>query len=142
VNYNNTILGPSSGKCERCGGWISVNPPMPCKWCELKEHTEAKKEEEHHLLSSSDIMKLLDLIRTSIISEGGDGDAVWLSKHRTLDEIEELINRYNKYNQTSWEVVRKENRIMWGEDLEWCIITDNEELFNSMPKYVTFKLIY
>jgi len=31
--------------------------------------------------------KVLDLIYSSIISEGGDGDAIWLSKHTPLNEI-------------------------------------------------------
>ena len=34
-------LGPSSGKCNKCGALISVNPPMPCMWCNLKSEIDA-----------------------------------------------------------------------------------------------------
>jgi len=29
----NRKLGPSSGKCSKCGGRISINPPSPCRNC-------------------------------------------------------------------------------------------------------------
>lgn len=35
--------------------------------------------------------KILDLMYHSVISEGGDGDAVWLSKHTKLADLIPLI---------------------------------------------------
>lgn len=31
------VLGPSCGKCSRCGGPVSINPPRPCHWCAMKK---------------------------------------------------------------------------------------------------------
>ena len=62
--------------------------------------------------------KVLDLIHSSIISEGGDGDAIWLSKHTSLNEIKKLIDEYNTNNNTGWEIEEKENHLIWGIDQE------------------------
>ena len=64
--------------------------------------------------------KVLDLIYSSIISEGGDGDAIWLSKHTSLSDLKVLIDEYNTSNNTGWKVEENENSINWGIDQEWA----------------------
>ena len=86
--------------------------------------------------------KVLDLIFTSIISEGGDGDALWLSKYTELKDITILIENYNKEHNTGWEIQIEENRILWGINQEWAIITDDENLFNSQPSWITLRINY
>jgi hypothetical protein len=86
--------------------------------------------------------KVLDLIYTSIISEGGDGDAIWLSKHTPLSELVKLIEEYNKINNTGWEIIDHNNNISWGIDQEWAIITSDKEYFNSQPNWIILRINY
>ena len=86
--------------------------------------------------------KVLDLISTSIISEGGDGDALWLSKHTSPEDLMVIIEGYNQENGITWEVIKKEEHILWGSNQEWAIITDNESFFKSQPQYIILKIDY
>lgn len=86
--------------------------------------------------------KIIDLIYSSIISEGGDGDAIWLSKHKSLSEIEELIKNFNLINNINWTLEVREIYIMWGSDQEWCVITCDEDFFNSQPNWITLRIKY
>jgi hypothetical protein len=86
--------------------------------------------------------KILDLIFNSIISEGGDGDAIWLSKHSPIEELAKLVKYYNALNTTGWEIIIKENHLLWGNDYEWAIVTNDKEFFVSQPAYLTLKIDY
>lgn len=86
--------------------------------------------------------KVLDLIHSSITSESGDGDALWLSKHTSLDEIIILINEYNIKNNIDWTVKREKNYINWGTDQEWATITCDESFFNSQPDWIILRINY
>lgn len=86
--------------------------------------------------------KVLDLIFTSIRSEGGDGDAIWLSKHTSLDDLTILIEEYNQKNNTGWEIARKDKYLSWGYNQEWAIITDDEIFFNSQPSWIVLRINY
>ncbi len=86
--------------------------------------------------------KVLDLIHSSIISESGDGDALWLSKHTSLDEIIILINEYNIKNNIDWTVKKEKNYINWGTDQEWATITCDESFFNSQPDWIILRINY
>jgi hypothetical protein len=86
--------------------------------------------------------KILDLIFSSIISEGGDGDALWLSKFTPIEELLKLIEEYNIENNTNWEVKREKNYLLWGINQEWAIITDDNEFFNSQPDWIILKINY
>lgn len=86
--------------------------------------------------------KLIDLLYHSVLSEGGDGDALWLSRHTSLEKIEELIKAYNEENNIGWKLERNEHRIAWGKDQEWVCILDNEEVFNNCPDWMVLKIRY
>lgn len=88
------------------------------------------------------IEKLLDLIFTSIISEGGDGDAIWLLKQIDIDILIPIIDEFNQKNNTNWIIETKDGYLFWGYGMEGAIITNNENLFNSFPNYITLKIIY
>lgn len=87
-------------------------------------------------------LKVLDLIYQSIISEGGDGDALWLSKHTSLEDLSEIIKEYNVNNKTRWDLIINDDHILWGLDQEWDIITNDVDLFNSQPKWIILKIDY
>jgi hypothetical protein len=80
---------------------------------------------------------VLNLLYHSVISEGGDGDAIWLSKYTSLDEIFELLKIYTYDNHINWKIERVDGYIIWGYDDESCstqegvIITDKEDLFKN-----------
>ncbi len=46
------------------------------------------------IMNAENNKKVLDLIHSSIISEGGDGDAIWLSKHTPLSELNKLFDEH------------------------------------------------
>lgn len=87
--------------------------------------------------------KILDLIYSSIKSEGGDGDAIWLTKYTSLDKIKELIDEYDAANNTGWHLIRENNTTLyWGDDQEWATITDDENVFNSQPSWIILRINY
>jgi len=86
--------------------------------------------------------KIIDLIFHSVISEGGDGDAVWLSKHTSITELFELINTYNLKNNTGWDIIKHENYLEWGIDQEFVLITNDIEFFDSQPSWITMIINY
>jgi hypothetical protein len=87
--------------------------------------------------------KVLDLIYTSITSEGGDGDALWLSKHTSLDDLASLIGEYDGENKTGWSIqTPSENQLLWGKDQEWAIITNDKDFFNNQPDWIILKIDY
>jgi hypothetical protein len=95
----------------------------------------------HRLYMDTNInKKVLDLIYSSIISEGGDGDAIWLSKHTNLSELKVLIDEYNTSNNTGWKVEVNENYINWGLDQESAAITCDVNFFNSQPSWITLRI--
>lgn len=85
---------------------------------------------------------VLNLIHSSITSESGDGDAIWLSKYTPLDEIMILINEYNIKNNINWIVKKEKNYIHWGIDQEWATITCDENFFNSQPNWIVLRINY
>ena len=86
--------------------------------------------------------QVLDLIYKTVISEGGDGDAIWLSKHTSLYEISNLINQYNINNNTGWVIEENEKYIHWGINQEWVIITCDENFFKTQPDCIILHIIY
>ena len=89
------------------------------------------------------IKKVLDLIYSSIVLEGGDGDAIWFSKYTSLNNLVSLIEEYNNENKTNWDIkLTDEKHFLWGKDQEWVIITDNKEFFENQADWITLKINY
>lgn len=87
-------------------------------------------------------MRVLDLMWTSIKSEGGDGDAIWLSKHTSLPELAYFIHKFNIENKTGWDLEVHPNHLIWGIDQEWALITDDRDFFESQPSWIILKIDY
>lgn len=85
---------------------------------------------------------ILDLLFRSVIAEGGDGDALWLSKYTTLDELFPIISEYNEKYNIGWELELKDNSISWGDNQEWITITTDKDFFNSQQYYTTLSINY
>lgn len=88
------------------------------------------------------ITGILDLMYTTIIAEGGDGDSLWLSKYLTLIDLVSIIESYNDNNKIDWEILLKENYLLWGSNQEWAIITDDEDFYNSQQPGSLLKIVY
>jgi hypothetical protein len=86
--------------------------------------------------------KIIDLLCTSVMSEGGDGDAIWLCKHTPLEDIVPLLEKYNEEHKTGWTIEVRDSSILWGSDQEWVEITDLVGSFNDRPHYITLKINY
>jgi len=86
--------------------------------------------------------KILDLMYTSIMSEGGDGDALWLSKHTSTDDLIELIKEYSLENKIDWEILKQEKCLLWMSGQEGAIITNDKDFFDAEPKWITLRINY
>ena len=84
--------------------------------------------------------KIIDLLYTSVKSEGGDGDAIWLTKYTPLSEITSVLNKYNEKHNTEWVVTINQDHILWGDNQEWVIITDSREFYDKQPNWIILKI--
>jgi hypothetical protein len=93
-------------------------------------------------MNNPNYKKIVDLIYSSIISEGGDGDAIWLYRHIHQDEVIRLLTEFNSEYKTGWDITIYVNHIVWGLGDEWAIITNDENFFNSEPNWIILKIRY
>lgn len=95
-------------------------------------------EQKQHLL------KLVDFLYLEVISSGGDGDALWYSKHYDIKDILPLIQEYNSNLKFKWLVEYDEGRklISWWYDQECCLITNNEEIYKNAPSWQQILINY
>jgi len=78
-----------------------------------------------------------------VTSASGDGDSMWYTRYYDLEEIKELLQEYNNDYATGWEInADVPNVINWGIDQEWCMITDDINIFNESPDWIQMKIQY
>jgi hypothetical protein len=75
-----------------------------------------------------DIMSILNFLYEKTIEDGGDGEAIWLTKFYKLEDIAKIIN--SEY-QTDWKVEFNYNYIYWGNDQESVVITNNNVIYDN-----------
>jgi hypothetical protein len=88
------------------------------------------------------INKILNLIFISVVAEGGDGNAMWFSKHTTIENLIPLIEKYNENNKTGWIIKEFVNYIIWGINQEWVTITNNESIFDARTNDIIITINY
>lgn len=79
-----------------------------------------------------DIKLILNFLHKMVIEDGGDGEAVWLTKFYKLENIISIIK--NENIEPMWTVELLEEYIIWGKDQENIYITNNSEIYNKFPK--------
>ena len=85
--------------------------------------------------------KIIDLLYTSVKEEGGDGDAIWLSKYTKLEDIIPMLEKYNEEHSTGWRIVlHGQNHISWGDNQEWVLITDSRGFYSDQPDWTILKI--
>ena len=73
---------------------------------------------------------------TSVIQEGGDGDAIWYSRFYDINDIYKLVEEYNnKTPEPIWKLSIENGEIRWSDNQEWIIIT-NREFFYDPAKAI------
>lgn len=77
----------------------------------------------------TDILSILKFLHQKTIEDGGDGEAVWLTKFYELKDISYIIEHENI--EPTWKIEINENYIRWFDDQEGIIITNNKNLYNS-----------
>jgi len=85
---------------------------------------------------------LLDFLYHSVLSEGGDGDALWYTRFYDLDDIQKIVEEYNDDYAIRWKIKREGNFLTWGDNQEWIFITDDEDTFKNQPDWIVIKLRY
>jgi hypothetical protein len=90
------------------------------------------------------INKLLSFLYNQILSDGGDGDALWLTKLHALEDIKKLVIEYNNTLEFKWVIMDgvSDKYFSWGENQEWVIITDDKEYYDESPEWITMKIKY
>ena len=57
-------------------------------------------------------LKILEALYLLVLSDGGDGDAIWLLKSTPIKDIIPIIEKFNIAHQTNWSIVKyNENTI-------------------------------
>ena len=87
-------------------------------------------------------MKLIDFIYHEVVSSGGDGDALWYSKFHNVIDILPLIKEYNDKLKFPWKVEFDGRTINWGDDQEWAMITNDEDLYKMVPSWSQITIRY
>ena len=84
---------------------------------------------------------MFNTLSTAVLSEGGDGDALWYTRYFDLEDICKSLQEYT--GPKGWIIeVLEDATITWGEGQEWVVITDDEERFNSSPDWIQMKIKY
>jgi hypothetical protein len=83
---------------------------------------------------------MLKLLSEAVLSEGGDGDALWYTRYFDIDDIKKSIEEYE--GPKSWRIEVLADEISWGTGEEWVVITDSEERFNTAPDWIQMKIKY
>ncbi len=98
----------------------------PTKYCDINDDYT-----KNHLLT------LIDWLVQEVGSAGGDGDAIWYSKHFWIKDILSLVHEYNDKQKYKWEISFEEERglIFYGQHQEGLIITNNKEDFDNRPSW-------
>ncbi len=88
------------------------------------------------------IYKILEALYSAVVAEGGDGDAIWYCKHKTIDELIDKVKAFNYSKELEWEIscANHPDLINFGSGQEWISITTNKEVFDNNPSM--FRLEY
>ena len=81
--------------------------------------------------------RLLDFLVDEVLSSGGDGDAIWYVRDKSLDFMKELCEQYAREKSLSWRVDWDKgcNYLNFGDGQEWITITISRQVFNSRPSW-------
>ena len=83
---------------------------------------------------------MLSILSTAVLSEGGDGDALWYTRYFDLEDINESLQEYK--GPRGWRIEVLVDAISWGTGEEWVVITDNKERYDSAPDWIQMKIKY
>lgn len=106
-----------------------------------------EKPKEYSYTSDNETREhLLNLIRwlyAEVCSAGGDGDAIWYSKHYWVNDIFEIAKDFNDTLDFKWNIsLDAENkRINWYYDQSEILITNNQKDFDSRPDWQQCSII-
>ena len=92
--------------------------------------------------SREHLMKLIDFIYNEVLSSGGDGNAFWYSRFYNVADLLPLVKEYNDKLKFPWKVEFTEKTINWGDNQEWAVITNDEDLYKMAPDWMQIKIQY
>lgn len=80
---------------------------------------------------------LIKWMHTEVCSAGGDGDAIWYSRHYWINDIFELVKGFNDCRNFKWDVMldTENKRIHWCHGQSSILITNNKEDFDNRPSW-------
>lgn len=81
------------------------------------------------------LLKLIDFLYNEVGSAGGDGDALWYSKYYNVNDLYNLVKEYNDKTKFKWEIQLDAPNLLWGENQEWVLITNDEDVYNNAPRW-------
>jgi hypothetical protein len=83
---------------------------------------------------------LLRWLIDEVMSAGGDGDAIWHSKYRTIDELLPFVAKINKELNLKWTIKINETPdgnayLSWHNGQEALIITNSKKMWDNRPSW-------
>lgn len=85
--------------------------------------------------------ELLNWLTLEVLSAGGDGDAFWISKYSSLDEILPIVNELNSSEWSNhWNITREEDEITLSNNQECLVITTNRDY--NLPSWAQCVIIW
>lgn len=88
-------------------------------------------------LTKNHLLSLIDWLVNEVVFAGGDGDAIWYSKHYHVKDILPILEEYNKGTKGFWEISFDEEngQINYGQCEEGILITNNKADFDNRPSW-------
>lgn len=88
--------------------------------------------------SEEHIENLLRWLIDEVMSAGGDGDAFWHSKHKTIDEVLPFVAKIDKELNLNWTIKILETPygdpyLSWYSSQQALIITNSKKMWDNRP---------
>ena len=94
-------------------------------------------------INKEHVTNLIEFLYKEVCSSGGDGDALWYSKHYSIEDLLECFKEYNDDNAIGWKFADLSvNTFHWGNSQEWVTVTTSKELYDSSPDWQQIKIQY
>jgi len=93
-------------------------------------------------MKTDTIIKLVDILFTTCLNEGGDGDSLWYSSYINVKEIYPYVEDYNSKLNFHFEIELIEDTIYCVNNQESVIITNNKDFYKQAPAFTSFLLNY
>ena len=102
----------------------------------MSNYCNIDEEDKLHLL------KLIDFLHFEVLSSSGDGDAFWYSRYYDIKDILPLVQEYNSKLKYPWKIDTNDKTLWMHNDQESLCITNDIELYKTVPDWSQITIKY